>query len=127
MGQNFGIKIWTIRSIIKLFIFQELENKPGPSSDENQAIEVAVKKYVDNSVDSTWKASLAREVFEHDHGIIVHGYRLNGTEEEAKVTSAMLFLTQELKAPTDLLNKVNLKEVIRLGNDNGVGNVESQI
>ena len=82
-----------------------LENN-GPSSSAN---------------DDNWKAALSRDVFEHDHGIVVHGFRLQGADSQSKISAATRFLTQELKASTELVNKVKIKEVVVLGSDNGIG------
>jgi hypothetical protein len=38
------------------------------------------------SDDPSWKASLGKDVFEHEHGLIIHGIRLEGNHEDAKRT-----------------------------------------
>ena len=87
----------------------------------NDSIQAAVKTYVDNSTESTWKANLAREVLEHEHGIVIHGYRLSGNSDQEKRESAVRFLKDELKASSDLINKIRIREVTRLGSDTGEG------
>ena len=71
--------------------------------------------------DSTWKANLAREVFDHEHGLIIHGLRLEGSNDATKQNFIRNFLKSKLNAPDDMLNKVRIKDVCRLGSDNGSG------
>ena len=96
------------------------DRQPATKADQN-LIEDAVKSYVDNSSDDTWKANLAREVFEHEHGVIVHGVRFDCSSENSKLEAVKKFLKESLKASEDLIRKVRVKEVVRLGGDNGVG------
>ena len=56
--------------------------------------------------DDGWKAALSKDVFEHDHGVVVHGFRLQGTDPQSRISAASRFLIQELKASTELLNKI---------------------
>ena len=43
-----------------------------------------VKNCIDTSSDSAWKASLTKEVFEAEHGIIIHGVKLIGVNDDAR-------------------------------------------
>ena len=99
-----------------------MENASSARIDDS-VIEDAVKNYVDNSSvsDSTWKANLAKDIFEHEHGLILHGIRLVGETDETKKTFICNFFRNELKASDDLIRKTKIKEVIRLGSDTGSG------
>ena len=110
--------------------FEALENKmneieksktSAPVATDREAIEEAVKGYVDKSSEGSWKANLAKEVFEHEHGVIVHGIRFDCTDDNTKRKDALAFLKNDLKASEELVKKVKVKEVVRLGADNGVG------
>ena len=105
--------------------FEEFQKNPQPPAAvmNNNAIEEAVRNYVDNSScsDDTWKANLAKEVFDHEHGIVVHGVRFDCKDDNSKKESAKKFLKDELKASEDLVNRIRIKEVVRLGADNGAG------
>ena len=91
------------------------------AATDTEAIEEVVKSFVDKSSDGSWKANLAKEVFEHEHGVIIHGIRFDCTDENTKKKEALAFLKNELKASEDLVKKVKIKEVVRLGADNGAG------
>ena len=103
--------------------YEELNNRllQSTASTDNVTIEEAVRNYVDNSNEGTWKANLSREVFEHEHGLVIHGFRLLGLSDQEKKESAMKFLREELKASSDLLSKIRIREVTRLGSDTGLG------
>ena len=102
--------------------FEEFQNNTQSVIKSDQyIIEEAVKNYVDNSTDDTWKANLAREVFEHEHGVIVHGVRFDFSNENTKVEAVRKFLKESLKASEELVKKIRVKEVVRLGGDNGAG------
>ena len=91
---------------------------------DEEAIQDVVKQFVGSSStssDSSWKANLAKDVFEHEHGIIIHGLRLEGKNDDAKKVFMKNFFKTELKASDELVNKVRIKEVCRLGSDNGTG------
>ena len=90
-------------------------------SVDQDSLQSVVKNYVDSSSENTWKANLAQEVFNHDHGLIVHGIRVEGIDDASKKASAIKFIKEELKASEDTLAKIKIKEVIRLGTDSGVG------
>ena len=77
-----------------------------------------VKNCNDTSSDSAWKASLTKDVFEAEHGIIIHGVKLFGANDDARKLFVKTFLKEEMKAPEDVLNKVRIKEVSRLGSEN---------
>ena len=72
----------------------------------------------DTSSDSAWKASLTKDVFEAEHGIIIHGVKLIGANDDARKLFVKTFLKEEMKASEDVLNKVRIKEVSRLGSEN---------
>ena len=91
------------------------------AATDTEAIEEVVKSVVDKSSDGSWKANLAKEVFEHEHGVIVHGVRFDCTDDNTKKQGAITFLKNELKASDELMKKVKIKEVVRLGADNGAG------
>lgn len=115
-----------IKALEERFEILESNRKDAPSNivDEN-AIHDVVKQFVENSSsnssDSSWRANLAREVFEHEHGIIIHGVRIEGQNDEAKKGFIKNFLKTELKASEDLVRKVRIREVCRLGSDSGTG------
>ena len=91
------------------------------NSFNESTIQDAVKHVVGKSPDSTWKASLAKEIFEHEHGLVIHGLRLVGENDAAKTNFILNFLKVDLKASQDLLKKIRVREVCRLGSDNGSG------
>ena len=94
--------------------FENAKNEGG--NDIN--IEDTVKNVVGNLSDSTWKANLVKEVFEAEHGIIIHGVRMHDANDDARKAFIKTFLHDDMKASTDILNKVRIKEVSRLGSDN---------
>ena len=104
---------------------EKLEHRKEASIPmDEEAIQDVVKQFVGSSStssDSSWKANLAKEVFEHEHGIIIHGLRLEGKNDDAKKVFMKNFFKTELKASDELVNKVRIKEVCRLGSDNGTG------
>ena len=102
---------------------EALENQSTSRNVEGYegTIQSAVQNYVDNNSDNSWKANLAREVFDHDHGLVVHGIRIDGKDDAARRNAARKFVREELKASEELLNRIKIKDVIRLGADNGEG------
>ena len=100
--------------------FEKSKNETGASALAETNIEDVVKNYVDNVSDPAWKANLAKEVFEAEHSIIIHGLRLLGANDEARRGFIKTFLKDDMKAPEDIINKVRIKEVTRLGSDNGM-------
>ena len=62
---------------------------------------------------------MTREVFEAEHGIFIHGVRLIGADDEARKNFIKTFLKDDMKATNDIMNKVRIKEVSRLGSDTG--------
>ena len=100
-------------------ILEKAKNDERNPDVNDLAIENVVKNYVGNVSDPTWKANLAKEVFEAEHGIIIHGIRLNGADDEARKNFIKTFLKDDMKASIDTINKVRIKEVSRLGSDNG--------
>ena len=99
----------------------ETRQHASHSNVDKDSIQAVVQDYVDNSSDNSWKANLAQEVFNHDHGLVVHGIRVEGTDDATKKAAAIKFIREELKASEDTLSKVKIKEVIRLGTDTGAG------
>ena len=97
------------------------QKKVHYSEDNENSIQIAVQKYVDNGSDNSWKANLAREVFDHDHGLVVHGYRIDAKDDVTRREAAKKFIEGELKASQDILNRIKIKDVVRLGADNGQG------
>ena len=97
----------------------QLEKEKNEPANEH-VIQDVVKNFVDtNTSDTTaWKASLAKDVFEAEHGIIIHGVKLIGVNDDVRKAFIKTFLKDVMKAPEDILNKVRVKEVTRLGNDN---------
>ena len=73
-----------------------------------------IKKGMAASDDISWKANLARIVEEHEHSMIIHGYKIDGDE----VRAAKDFLTDEMKTPRSVLDRVKIKEVTVLGKGN---------
>ena len=70
-----------------------------------------IKKEILSPVKATWNAIQAEKVHEHEHSIVVFGYKSDGSAFEA----AGSFLKDELKvSETDLL-KVSIKQTYRLG------------
>ena len=74
--------------------------------------------FFNTTSDNAWKANLAKDVFLHDHGLVIHGFKLEGNDDKARTDSIKHFFKTEMKADNDLLGKVRIKEVIRLGADN---------
>ena len=62
---------------------------------------------------------MTREVFEAEHGIFIHGVRLIGADDEARKNFIKTFLKDDMKATNDIINKVRIREVSRLGSDTG--------
>ena len=81
------------------------DNPPSPS-------------FINTSSDTAWKASLAKDVFSHDHGLVVHGFKLEGSDDKARADSIKNFFLNEMKVPDDVLKKTRIKEVTRLGPEN---------
>ena len=111
--------------------FKTLEEKMEEPQNQNSVsnrvtdehtIQTAVQNYVDTASDSSWKASnLAREVFEHKHGLVVRGVRIDAKDDTTRKEAVKKFIKEDLKASEDLMNRIKIKEVVRLGTDNGAG------
>ena len=67
-----------------------------------------MKEYVDNSTDGSWKESLSKEVWDHEHGLIVHGWRLIGFSDQEKKQSVQLLLKHELKASDAVISRIRV-------------------
>ena len=68
-------------------VLEQNRNETGSNLVDENTIHDVVKQLVGSpsaSSDSSWKANLAKEVFEHEHGIIIHGVRLEGVNDDAK-------------------------------------------
>ena len=114
-----------IKALEEKFETLEQKTKEGSSNqlDEN-AIQDVVKQFVENSSstpDSSWKANLAKEVFEHEHGIIIHGVRIENGNDDTKKVFIKNFFRSELKASEDMIKKLRIRDVCRLGSDSGSG------
>ena len=112
--------------------FDELQKQNMASSQmvNQNDIEDAVKRCVDSAgsiPDATWKANLAKEVAEHEHGLIIHGVSLAGNSFEEKKGFIKMFLKNELKASEDLVNRVRIRDVCRLGPGNTASGKPSPI
>ena len=57
-------------------------------------------------------------MFLHDHGLVVHGLKLEGKDDKTRIENIKHFFKNEMKADSDLLGKIRIKEVIRLGSEN---------
>ena len=73
--------------------------------------------FLHTTSDNAWKANLAKDVFLHEHGLVVHGLKLQGNDDKARTDSIKHFFKNEMKADNDLLSKIRIKEVTRLGPD----------
>ena len=83
----------------------QADNPPSPS-------------FMNNSSETAWKASLAKDVFVHEHGLVVHGIKLEGTDDKTRAEFFSKFLKTEMKVPDDTIVKIRIKEVTRLGAEN---------
>ena len=70
-----------------------------------------IRKELEKSNDVAWKANLAKLVEEHEHSIIIHGYKITGDETE-KVTE---FFRNEMNISEEVMKKIKIKEVTVLG------------
>ena len=75
----------------------------------------------DDFSQSSWIATLAKDVFEHEHGLIIHGVSLEGNNDQTKKAFIKQFCKDELKASEELVNKVRIKDVCRLGSGSASG------
>ena len=81
---------------------------------EKDAIAQEVTKKVTDKINLAWKANLAREVAEHEKGMMIFGHRVDETEDDGEIKS---FLKDEMKVPDSVVGKVKIKEIIRIGRD----------
>ena len=102
---------------------EELQNQKNVSNrvTDEDSIQTAVQNYVETASDSSWKANLAREVFEHEHGLVVHGVRIDAKDDTTRKEAAKKFIKEDLKASEEIMNRIKIREVVRLGSDNGAG------
>ena len=80
---------------------------------DNLASEVAKK--LSKQINVAWKANLARDVTEHEKGMMIFGYRLSNEDDD--IEQIKRFLKSEMKVPDAVLGKLHIKEVIRIGKD----------
>ena len=73
-------------------------------------LEASLSAKFNHQFQSSHKEKLAKENFEHDHILLVYGFKKECTIEEATK-----FLRDEMKVPSDTLQKIKIREVIRLG------------
>ena len=73
-----------------------------------------ITKKVTDKINLAWKANLAREVAEHEKGMMIFGHRVEDTDDDGEVKA---FLKNEMKVPEDVLGKVKIKDIIRIGRD----------
>lgn len=94
--------------------FKALEDKISRMENDSQNI---VDDTVTNQAksDSSWKAYLAREIFEAEHSLIVHGFKLAESGDKERVDRMKKFLSEKMKASDDILSKIKIREVCRLG------------
>ena len=74
-------------------------------------VSAEVKRDLLSPVKATWNAIQAEKVHEHDHSIVVFGYKIDGNTMEA----AGKLLKDELKLPEDDMLKISIKQAYRLG------------
>ena len=87
-----------------------LETKPAENVNPatiKDAVRQYADKHADKSSDSAWKANLTREVFEHEHGLVIHGVKLEGTDDGTRKDFMKNFFKTEMKASTDIGNICN--------------------
>ena len=87
------------------------------SSKTSSSLTPPSPNFFNTTSDNAWKANLAKDVFLHDHGLVIHGFKLEGNDDKARTDSIKHFFKTEMKADNDLLSKVRIKEVTRLGPD----------
>jgi hypothetical protein len=74
-------------------------------------VSTEVKRDILSPVKATWNAIQAEKVHEHDHSIVVFGYKVDGNTMEA----AGKLLKDELKVSEDDMLKISIKQAYRLG------------
>ena len=74
-------------------------------------VSAEVKKDLISPVKATWNAIQAEKVHEHDHSLIVFGYKVDGNTIEA----AGKLLKDELKVSEDDMLKISIKQAYKLG------------
>ena len=88
------------------------------SSNVTAASNPPSPNFFDPTSESAWKANLAKDVFLHEHGLVLHGVKLEGKDDMTRSDYIKNFLKIEMKAPSDLLAKIRIREVTRLGAEN---------
>ena len=112
-------RLKTLEDIVK-----NLKNTKTEASSTcfvRNSLQDAAQNYSDSNSDSSWKVTLAKDMFEHEHGLIIHGVRLEGHNEQSKRAFIKKFLKDSLKASEDVVDKARMKDVSRLGTDPGTG------
>ena len=82
--------------------------------NEKDALAHEITKKVTDKINLAWKANLAREVNEHEKGMMIFGHRVEDTDDDGEVKA---FFKNEMKVPEDVLGKVKIKDIIRIGRD----------
>ena len=80
--------------------------------DEKDILAQEVTKRVTDKINIAWKANLTRDVAEHEKGMMIFGLKVNDTDDDSEVKA---FLKNEMKAPDEVLGKVKIKDIIRIG------------
>ena len=95
--------------------------KAGLGTDDIEKVKAALLPELEASLGATFKsqlesshkANLAKEVWEHDHCLIIHGNKADASQGSIKK-----FLMDEMKVSEEAFNKLKIKEIIKLGCDN---------
>ena len=90
----------------------------GLSQEEIDRVKAAILPQIEASLtakfsvgmESSHKLNLARDNFQHDHILIIHGFKKMGTIEEVRK-----FLKENMKIPEAEIDILKIKEVTRLG------------
>ena len=81
---------------------------------EKDALAQEVTKKVTDKINLAWRANLARDVAEHEKGMMIFGHRVEETDDDKEVKA---FLKDEMKVPDSVIGKIKVKEIIRIGKD----------
>ena len=81
---------------------------------EKDALAQEVTKKVTDKINLAWRANLARDVAEHEKGMMIFGHRVEETDDDKEVKA---FLKDEMKVPDSVIGKIKIKEIIRIGKD----------
>lgn len=67
-----------------------------------------------SQINNAHKAKLAKECWDHDHAMVIHGLKTTNCSE----TEIRTFLKDKMKVPEDYLEKVKIKDIFKLGRGN---------